>query len=174
MLERRYRDKKYLSKYDLSVELFERFDLKVNDVVPIRHVYIISTNKGDKILKRVDYSLEHLNFICSGIKHIKKNFNRVLDFVVTKEGLPYTEWKNDIYCILELVEGRECDFSNPLDIAIASKSLAELHMASQGYISTYKNRNQAGKTIDVFKRRLLEMEFFKSLANLHEIKTEFD
>lgn len=174
MLDGRYRDKKYLSKYDLSIELFDRFNLKVNDVIPIRHVYIISTNKGDKILKRVDYSLEHLKFIDSGIRHIKRSFDRVLELVETKEGKPYTEWKNDIYCVMELVQGRECDFSNPIDLTIASKGLAEFHKASQGFKTQFKNRDHAGKTIDIFKRRLQEMEFFKSLAMLHECKTEFD
>jgi len=174
MLDGRYRDKKYLSKYDLSVELFDRFNLRVKDVVPIRHVYIISTDKGEKILKRVDYSLEHLKFIDGGIRHIKKNFDRVLDFVETKEGKPYTEWKDDIYCVMDLVQGRECDFSNPIDLTIASKGLAELHKASTGYNTTVKSRDQAGKTIEIFNRRLQEMEFFRSLANLHECKTEFD
>lgn len=174
MLEGRYLDKRYLTKYDLSVELFENFNLKVNDLIPIRNVYILSTDKGDKILKRIDYCLETLNFINEGIKYIRKSFNRVLDFIETKDNKIYTEWKRELYCIMNLVPGRECDFYNPLDVKIASEGLGELHKASQGFTSFEASKNKIGKTIECFERRLQEMEFFKSLANMHECKTDFD
>lgn len=174
MLDGRYRDKKYLSKYDLSVELFDRFNLKVNDVVPIRHVYILATDKGEKILKRVEYSKEELKFISSAIKYIKNKFSRVLDFVKTVDGDVFTIWNNDMYCVMDLVPGRECDFNNPIDVSIAAKGLGELHRASEGFRDTKSNKYLAGKTIDIFKRRLQETEFFKNIANMHEYKSEFD
>jgi CotS family spore coat protein len=122
----------------------------------------------------VDYSLEDLNFINSGVKFIKKSFDRVLDFVPSTDNKPYTIWKNDIYCIMDLVPGRECDFNNPIDLGTAAKGLGELHKASAGFKAEHKAKNLAGRTLDIFQRRLQEMEFFKSLANLHECKTEFD
>ncbi|MCM0649693.1 CotS family spore coat protein [Clostridium swellfunianum] len=174
MLEGRYLDKRFLTKYDLSVELFESFDLKVSDLVPIRNVFVLSTNKGEKILKRVDYSLENLNFINKALKYVKKNFNRVLDFTELEDNKICIEWKKELYCVMDLVPGRECDFCNPIDVKIAAEGLAELHKASIGFKSSEVNKNKAGKTIDCFERRLQEMEFFKSLANLHEYKSDFD
>ncbi|MCM8709666.1 CotS family spore coat protein [Clostridium sp. SYSU_GA19001] len=174
MLDGRYRDKKYLSKYDLSVGLFDNFNLKVNDIIPLRHVYIIITDKGDKILKRIDYSLDNLEFINSAIKYIRRSFGRVLDFVSTKDNKVYTKWKNEIYCVMDLVQGRECDFSNPIDLSIASKGLGELHKASKGFKSSLSSKLMAGKTIDLFEKRIEEMKIFKSIADLHEFKTEFD
>jgi CotS family spore coat protein len=174
MIDGRYRDKKYLSKYDLSIELFDRFNLKVNDVVPIRHVYILSTDKGEKILKRVEYSKEELKFISSAIKYIKNKFSRVLDFVETIDGEIFTLWNNDMYCVMDLVPGRECDFNNPIDISLASKGLGEFHRASEGFRDIKSNKYLAGKTIDIFKRRLQETEFFRNIANMHEYKSEFD
>ena len=174
MLDGRYLDKRYLTKYDLSVELFESFDLKVNDIMPIRNVFILSTNKGDKILKRIDYSLDNLNFINKAVKYIKKSFDRILDFSVTKDKEIYIEWKKEIYCVMDLVPGRECDFCNPIDLKIASQGLGELHKASQGFQSCEANKNKAGETIESFERKLQEMEFFKSLANMHEYKSDFD
>jgi CotS family spore coat protein len=174
MLDGRYRDKKYLSKYDLSVELFNRFNLKVNDVYPIRNVFILSTDKGDKVLKKIDYSLEDLGFISSAVKFIKHNFERVLDFVESKDGGVYAEWEKDIYCVMNLVPGRECDFSNPIDLSIASKGLGELHKASKGFTTNSCRKYIAGKTVDIYKRRMEEMELFKSIAEMHEFKTDFD
>ena len=174
MVDGRYRDKKYLAKYDLSIDLFDRFNLKVNDVFPIRNVYVLSTNKGEKVLKRIDYSLEDLEYINSAVKYIKNNFKRILDFVEAQDGRVYTEWKNDIYSIMDLVPGRECDFSNPVDLRLASIGLGEFHKASEGFTANISKKQAVGKTIEDFKRRAKEIELFKSIANMHEYKSEFD
>ncbi len=135
MLDVRYKDKAYLSKYDLDVNLFSEFDLVVNDVIPVRKVFILNTDKGDKVLKKVSYSIEQLEFINYGIEYIKNNnFNRIIEFEKTKNKLIYVPWKDDIYCIMNLVEGRECEYSNPVDIMLTSRALAELHRASEGLI----------------------------------------
>ncbi|SKA89452.1 spore coat protein, CotS family [Clostridium sp. USBA 49] len=170
----RYRDKKYLAKYDLSIELFEKFNLKVIDVVPIRSVYIISTDKGNKVLKKIDYSLEELEFINKAIKYIKNKFDRVIDFVNTKEGDIYVKIKDDIYCVMDLVSGKECEFNNPIDLSIASKGLGEFHKASLGFTSNIRNKYAVGNTIYSFERKLEEMKLFKSIAQMHQYKTEFD
>lgn len=174
MLETRYRDKGFLSKYDLSIELFNNFNLRVSDVVPLRNVYILSTDKGEKVLKRIDYSLEDLEFIQGALKQIKNNFKRVIDFDLNKDGKPYTRWNKDIYCVMNLVPGRECDFNNLIDLSIASKGLGELHKAAELVDKTFLRKNAVGKLIDIFKRKLLELELFNSIAQMHEYKTDFD
>lgn len=174
MLETKYRDKKYLSKYDLSVELFNKFNIKVNDVIPIRNVFVLSTDKGEKVLKKVDYSIEDLEFIHSALFKIKNNFDRVLDFAETTDGKPYTKWNKDIYCVMNLMPGRECDFNNPIDLSIASKGLGELHNASKDISEFPFKKNMVGKLIESFKRKLQELELFRSIAQMHEYKTEFD
>lgn len=174
MSDSKYKDRQYLSQYDLDVELFERFNLKVLDVIPVRKIYIIITDKGNKVLKRIDYSIEELKNIYEGIKYIKNSFDRVIDFMETKEGEIYCKWQEDIYCVMDLVQGRECEYSNPVDIVIASKGIAELHKASEGYRPLIAEKNVCGNTIESFERRLEEMAFFKSIALLCKIKTKFD
>ena len=135
MLDVRFKDKDYLSKYDLDVDLFSEFDLVVDDVIPVRKVFILNTDKGDKVLKKVSYSISQLEFINYGIEYIRNNnFNRIIEFEKTKSKRIYVPWKNDIYCIMNLVEGRECEYSNPVDVMLASRALAELHKASEGLV----------------------------------------
>jgi CotS family spore coat protein len=160
--------------YDLSVDLFRNFNLDVIDVVPVRNVFVLFTNKGKKILKKIDYSLEELEFIYSAITYIKRSFPRVMDYVSTMDGEIYTIWNGEVYCILDLIEGRECEFSNPLDICIAAKGLGQLHNAGEGFRYESKEKNITGRCVDIFTRRLDEMRFFKSLAQMHEIKNAFD
>ena len=184
MLDIRYKDKTYLSKYDLDVNLFNEFDLLVYDVIPVRKVFILNTDKGDKVLKKVNYSIKQLEFINCGIEYIKNNnFNRIIEFEKTKSKLIYVPWKNDIYCIMNLVEGRECEYSNPVDVMLTSRAIAQLHKASEGLIheETFKrllakdeHRYLCGKIIENFNKKLKELMFFKSIATLNENKNEFD
>lgn len=86
MIEGRFRDRDFLCKYDLDIGLFKKYNYKVNDIIPIRKLFIISTNKGNKILKKLDYDLDHLEFIDSAINYIKNNnFNNILSFEKDKK-----------------------------------------------------------------------------------------
>ncbi len=173
MLER-YSEKKYLTKYDLCIDLFSRFDLVAYDVVPLRSVYMVSTDKGEKILKKVEYTKEELNFIYSLLSYIKNKFSRVMDFAKDKNNEIYTIWDGNMYCIMDVVLGNECNFNNPVDLSIAAKGLGELHLASEGFKTNLYNKYNSGKLIDKFKGKIQQMEFFKSIASVHEKKSEFD
>lgn len=170
----RYRERKLLSRYDLYVDLFKRFGLKVTDVVPLRNVYLLFTDNGRKILKKVEYSRESLVFIYDTVEYIRQSFDRVMNFVKTIDGDIFTIWNGELYCVMDAVEGRECEFSNPLDVSVAAKGVAALHKASEGYRCKLTDRYLAGRGIETFKRRCDELEFFKKLASLHEIKNDFD
>jgi CotS family spore coat protein len=170
----RYSERRYLTQYDLCVELFDKFDLNVNDVVPIRGVYMASTNKGEKILKKVEYTKGELNFIYNVLSYIRNKFPRIVDFVKANTGKIYTIWDGNMYCIMDVVQGKECNFNNPIDLIAASKGIGELHCASEGFKTNIYTKYNNGKLIDTFKRRIQEMDFFKNIASIHTNKTEFD
>ena len=184
MLDVRYKDRSYLSKYDLDVNLFSEFDLSVYDVIPVRKVFILNTDKGDKVLKKVGYSISQLEFINYGIEYIKSNkFDRIIEFEKTRSKLIYVPWKDDIYCIMNLVEGTECEYSNPVDVMLTSRAIAELHVASEGImceeefielLAKNEHRYLSGKIIENFNKKLTELKFFKNIATLNENKNEFD
>lgn len=170
----RYRDKGNLLDYDLDVELFKRFDLNVYDVIPVRDVFTLKTDKGDKILKKINYSIEELNFIYDAIEYIKRSYNNIVGFYKALDGSIYTLWNNDIYCVMDLIDGRECEISNPVDIEIAAKGIGKLHKASEGFKGKLPYRNMSGKLINNIKRKKEEMGFFKKMVSLYENKCKFD
>jgi CotS family spore coat protein len=184
MLDVRYKDRTYLSKYDLDINLFSEFNLVVYDVIPVRKVFILNTDKGDKVLKKVSYGTSQLEFINYGIEYIKNNnFTRIIEFEKTKNNLIYVPWKDDIYCIMNLVEGRECEYSNPVDVMLTSKALVQLHRASaglvdeesfKGILTKNQQRYLCGSVIENFNKKLRELKFFKRIATLYENKNEFD
>ncbi|EPY2282506.1 CotS family spore coat protein [Clostridium sporogenes] len=167
-------NKNYLKKYNLSLDLFDQYDFIVKDIYPIRNVYIIDTNKGKKILKKVDYTLEELKFIEEIINYIKIEFGRIMEFEKNIQGDIYTIYKREMYCLMDLIDGRECQFSNPLDLKISSVALAKMHNASKGFTTKFNKRVLNGKSIEKFKIQKEEMNFFKKIAYIHKNKNEFD
>jgi CotS family spore coat protein len=176
MLENvRFKDKKALAEYDLNIDLFNFYDFKIIDIIAVRKVYILITDKGNKILKKLNYGIDELEFIHSGLEYAKNNsFQRVFNFVMTREGKPYVLWGKNVYCVMDLINGRESEYANPIDVHIASKGLGQLHKACEGFRYNNKTRYTCGKTIDNFKRRLQEMDLFKNIARITEDKNEFD
>ena len=74
----RYIDKKILCDYDFKKELFDILDVKVQDIMPLRKVFVLFTNKGKKILKISDSSEERIEFIDKSLEFIERGFPNVL------------------------------------------------------------------------------------------------
>ena len=174
MFEIKYMGKPRLTEYDLNVELFDKYNIKVKDIVPVRNVFIVHTDKGDKVLKKIDYCTDELEFIHQAILYIQKTFTRVVDFDKAESGEIYLKWENEIYCLMGLIEGRECEFSNPVDVMIAARGIAEFHKASRGFTYENKSKNNCNAAIRGFKNRLEEIKFFKKIVNMYDNKNEFD
>lgn len=170
----RYIEKDSLIKYDLDEDLFNKYNLNINDIVPIRNVFILCTDTGEKILKKIDYSKEELDFIIEALRYIKNKFTRIAEFDKTNDGEDYCFYNGSLYCIMSLVSGRESDYNNPVDIELISKGIGELHDASEGFRFKDYRKNIIGKAIENFKRRYEETQFFKSIAGMHVNKSEFD
>lgn len=97
-----------------------------------------------------------------------------MDFEKNIQGDIYTIYKGEMYCLMDLIDGRECQFSNPLDLKISSVALAQMHKASKGFTTNFNKRVLNGKSIEKFKIQKEEMNFFKKIANIHKNKNEFD
>ncbi|SMC28826.1 spore coat protein, CotS family [Clostridium acidisoli DSM 12555] len=174
MLDLGYLDKNYLSKYDLDVRLFDKYNFKVYDVIPVRKAYMLITKSGNKILKKIDYTLEEFKFIVNALEYVKRNFTRVIEFEKNLQGDICTKWNGELYCIMNMVDGKECEFSNPVELAIAARGIGELHKASEGFRDKTSSKYVCGNLITSLNRKKEEMMFFKNMANLYENKSEFD
>lgn len=174
MLDLGYIDKEYLSKYDLDVKLFEKFNIEVYDVVPGGKAYILFTDKGPKILKKIDYTIEEFKFLNDALSYIKTNFKRVSYFLETSNNEKFINWNGEYYCVMDTINGRNCDFNDNEDIATAANSMGEIHRASEGFGYRRKYKNKSGRLITALKRKKEEMIFFKKIAELYDNKREFD
>lgn len=178
MNKTKYPERHSLCSYDLSLEFFNELEIKINDVYPLRKVFILSTDEGQKILKKVDYGTDRINLISESLNYIKKNYENVISYNKFKDGLNYKEWKDDIYIIMDIIDGREASFSNPVEINLCGKNIALMHKASNGLREYLKNIY--GKDfldvslIEKFNKRYKELLLMKELVNGYKYKNEFD
>lgn len=131
-MDGKYPDKRILCSYDLDIKLFHEFNLEVLDLIPLRSVFVLNTDKGKKILKKIDYPISRLNFILKALEYISFKFNRVITFEKSIKGENHVIWGDCVYIVLNVLNGRECEISNPVDVIISSQGLRELHEASYG------------------------------------------
>ena len=73
MEENRQLEKEFLGEYNLDVKLFEAMDLKVKQIIPVRSVYRIVTDKGFFCLKKLRFPIEDMNFIFEAVEYTIKN-----------------------------------------------------------------------------------------------------
>lgn len=126
----RYIDKRILCSYDLSEEFFNKLGVKVYDIIPLRKVFVLFTDKGKKILKITDSSIDRINFINEVLNIIKERDEYILRYCTSSQGDIITNWKDKSYVLLDLIDGREATFTNPIEVEWCTKALANFHNAS--------------------------------------------
>ncbi len=177
MEENRELDRRFLGEYDLDVNLFEAMGLKVKQIIPVRSVYRIVTDKGFFCLKKLRFSLDEMNFILGAVEHLQGNgFGNSFSIVKQENGDRFIEFKGEKYFLTQWIDGRECDFMNPMDLDAAIEMLAHLHNASEGYSPDIcpPNRYYYGKWSENFSRRINEMKLMKEKVRRKSEKNDID
>lgn len=170
----RYIYRKYLTRYDLDVELFNKWDINVTDLYPFRKIYIIKDKNKKYILKKINYCKEKMDFLADSLEYIKKSFKNVIFIKPCKDGRLTAEYKNKYYILMELIEGRECSLENPLDIKVSSEALADFHKAGRGIQNEISQYHQYDKNIDILCEKKDEMISIKNIISNYRYKDDFD
>jgi len=163
-----------MEEYDLSIDLFERFNMNVYDVAPCKDMFTLYTDKGTKMLKKIDYDICELEFINQALNYVKKKFNRVPNFEKDLKGDIYTIFNEKIYCILNTKEGSKCKLNSFKDLETTVESLAEFHMASKGFKSNVSCRNNYNNMVSRIRKKREELKLFKKIIKVKDSKNELE
>ena len=174
----KYAHKNTLCEYDLSLDFFKELGIKINDVVPLRKVFLLYTDEGNKILKKVNYDIDRINIISDSLDYIKKKYNNVIAFDKLKNSLNYIQWKGNLYVVMDLLQGREATFSNPIEIELCAENLAMLHNASNG-LKEYLEKKYSKNMMDISLKDKFTMSYdnlcnLKEMVSKYKYKNEFD
>ena len=63
-------------------------------------------------------------------------YKNVLSYYKSKNGNIVFESLDNKYVVLNMIEGREAAFSNPVEIELCTKALANMHIASKGIFNS--------------------------------------
>ena len=177
MEENRQLEREFLGGYNLDVNLFEAMGFKVKQIIPVRSVYRIDTDKGFFCLKKLRFPIEDMNFIFEAVEHLReKGFENAFSIVKQKNGDNFISFKGEKYFLTEWIDGRECDFLNPLDLDAAIEVLATLHNAAEGYepAACPLSRCYYGKWPENFIHRIDEMKLIKEQVLAKSEKSNID
>lgn len=174
----KYAHKNTLCEYDLSLDFFKELGIKINDVVPLRKVFLLYTDEGNKILKKVNYDIDRINIISDSLDYIKKKYNNVISFDKLKNSLNYIQWKGNLYVVMDLLQGREATFSNPIEIELCAENLAMLHNASNG-LKEYLEKKYSKNMMDISLKDKFTMSYdnlcnLKEMVSKYKYKNQFD
>lgn len=177
----RYPEKEILCSYDLSQDFFKAINLKITDVTPLRKVFILQTEEGRKILKNIEYSIERLEFINQCINTVRNKVPNVMKLREFNNGKCYFLWKDKKYIIMDLIEGREVTFTNPLEIEMCGRLIASIHKESTNFIENISKalnkelKNLIEKSlVERFEEGILDIKNIKKMVGSYKYKKEFD
>lgn len=174
----RYIDRKTLCKYDLSEEFFSDLGIEINEIVPLRKVYVIVTPQGKKILKIVNSTEERLEFIDMALSYISKRYSDVLSYCKNKKDKVYEIWKGETYVILDMIDGREATYSNPIEVSLCAEAIGKMHIASKGILDTIDKdtvlKNSGVNLIEYMNSSYKILEEIKYMVGKYRYKNEFD
>ena len=171
----RYPEKKYLSTYELTSTFFKTLGVTVVDIIPLRKVFVLKTDKGSKILKKVDYDGKRLDFINLCVENISKNFSNIISFNTFSDGKKYKVWKGNYYVLMDLIEGREATFTNPIEFKMCGELLAKEHLASKEFAGEKNIKSKIDKSLIIkYKEDLKNIEETQALVKSFKFTNEFD
>ena len=178
MVKTRYVDKSVLCEYEFNEKFINLLGIKINEIIPLRKVFILFTDKGKKVLKITDSSKERIDFIDKALKIIERKYPRVLKYTRNINDEIITLWKDKQFVLLDMIEGREATFTNPIEVELCSNAIAKMHIASKELIEEFsleEIKNNSGKNII----KKMEDEYdtlidLQKIVDKYKYKNEFD
>ncbi len=156
-------------------EIAGNYGLEVKNIVPYKDTYMVQTDKGRKILKKMLFSPERILFIHGAKEHLAKNgFVNVDRYMMTLKGEPSFILDNASYVMYDLLEGRECNFDNDAEAYKTAVLLSSMHSASKGYKPPdgSKVQDELGMLPVYFNKRLEDIKKLRKIAK--KGKSRFD
>lgn len=161
---------------DAVVQVLRDFGLKCIRVEKERAFYVCRTDKGIKILKKVNWSIENILFQ----NHVKEllhvnGFTDIDRFNLSVHGLPYVDIDNgDTYILTDYINGREANFSSRAQFKEIVKKVAEMHFICKDM--DYKKPPVENEVLPVYiyEKNVSDLKKYKRFIHKQGRFSDFD
>ncbi|KGM98400.1 spore coat protein [Clostridium novyi A str. 4552] len=157
--------------------LQREYEINITSIEKIKSIYRVVADNKEFCLKVIGYEFGHFFFILNVIKHLQNNgFCKIPELIKNKNGIDYIKIENKYAYFTPWIKARQSNYDNPIDLNIATKKLAELHLKSRGFNVTENMNPRIGwlRWIKTYKTRKNEILDFKSRINKKYKKSKFD
>lgn len=141
------------------------------------NVFKVQTSSGTWCLKQANLSETKAHYICAIQKHLTATgFRKFAPLVQDSENNSYVKLGSTIYLANVWLDGEKCDFNNLRHLEAATRTLAEFHRYSQGFVVPVgaKAKVMWNRWPQTFAWRLRDLLEFKTMVLFKPWLTEFD
>lgn len=150
---------------DLTV-IEKNYNCRVLDFLLLsagRKIYKLQTNKGDFVLKNVNFPEAEFTFIQEACGYLAEQGCRAAAVVPKTDGgfcfeVPKGK-RSERYFLMRYIDGKTADFSSGEDIVLLAEALAKLHQKSFGFhCEVFPDRNKIGDFADNVSTKINDMK----------------
>lgn len=155
----------------------DNYEIKVNSIEKVKGTYKVNAEEGGYCVKVIKYQFPHFYFILSAIQHLQiRGFETIPEILTTKSGEYFIDFFGKYAYLTKWIPARISNYDNPLELALATEKLGELHKCSEGFVLDSNMKPRVGwfSWINVFKTRRDEILDFKHRISQKAYKSRFD
>ncbi|RKD25489.1 spore coat protein, CotS family [Caminicella sporogenes DSM 14501] len=157
-------------------KVIKRFGLKIKKYTFLNFGILVDTDEGNFILKKINLTESRILFLHGVKEYLARRGFPYTDRYFLSKGKPYVKYKDDIYVMIKLINGKKCSYFNDIEIKKASRTLGRFHNASKGYTEgkEFQENSNLGKWPKIFLDRCDDFIYIKNLINMKTNKTYID
>lgn len=155
----------------------ENYNINVKEIEQVKGSYKVEAEEGRFCVKVVRYEFKHFKFILSSILYLQsRGFEKIPNILKSNKGEYYIEFLGYYAYLTEWIPARVSNFDNPIELAMVSEKLAQLHKCSEGFSLTKDMKPRIGwfSWINVFSTRRNEILDFQKRISQKAYKSNFD
>lgn len=153
------------------------YNLDIKNIEKIKNSYKIEAEDRGYGIKVIGYQFPHFYFILSAIKHLqRRGFETIPTILKTKNNMDYIKLGDKYAYVTEWIPSRISNYDNPIELAMVSKKLGELHYYSNGFRLNHNMMPRYGwyTWINTFSTRCEEILDFRKRIYQKAKKSDFD
>lgn len=162
---------------ELNDAILWEYDLPAVKAKTVSDGYKVETVRGSKLLKAARASEEEVLLANDAVEYLhRRGFTPAQRFIPTKFGDPLVKVGEQVYYLVDDLDGKSYDLSKLPHLVNSARLLAQMQRAAAGFCpdKVPDSRDRRGQWSQLFAQRVKDLERCRSIASEKLFLTEFD